>query len=130
MPLVTLLLFAAGAESPDASGACTADGSKLPESRVASAGSEEPPMPHVLIGGEAVQRPITGTHAVDGRTVHMRELHEEKLKKERRRPDYKFKKKASRSKGNRGQWKETGEGDGSGFAVGKRGGILRVPAQQ
>ena len=60
----------------------------------------------------------------------MRELHEEKLKKERRRPDYKFKKKASRSKGNRGQWKETGEGDGSGFAVGKRGGILRVPAQQ
>ena len=59
-----------------------------------------------------------------------RELHEEKLKKERRRPDYKFKKKASRSKGNRGQWKETGEGDGSGFAVGKRGGILRVPAQQ
>ena len=64
MPLVTLLLFAAGAESPDASGACTADGSKLPESRVASAGSEEPPMPHVLIGGEAVQRPITETHAV------------------------------------------------------------------
>jgi len=59
----------------------------------------------------------------------MRELHEEKLKKERRRPDYKFKKKASRSKGSRGQWKETGEGDGSGFAVGKRGGILRVPTQ-
>lgn len=77
MPLVALLLFAAGAESPDASGACTADGSKLPESRVASAGSEDPPMPHVLIGGEAVQRPITETHAVDGRTVHMRELHEE-----------------------------------------------------
>ena len=58
----------------------------------------------------------------------MRELQEEKLKKERRRPDYKFKKKPSRSKGSRGQWKETGEGDGSGFAVGKRGGILRAPA--
>ena len=60
----------------------------------------------------------------------MRELQEEKLKKERRRPDYKFKKKPSRSKGSRGQWKETGEGDGSGFAVGKRGGILRTPAHQ
>ena len=60
----------------------------------------------------------------------MRELQEEKLKKERRRPDYKFKKKPSRSKGSRGQWKETGEGDGSGFAVGKRGGILRAPAPQ
>ena len=34
MPLVTLLLFAAGAESPPA---CSADESKLPESKVAAA---------------------------------------------------------------------------------------------
>ena len=34
-------------------------------------------MPTVWLQGQRVERPITETHVVDGRTVHMRELHEE-----------------------------------------------------
>ena len=55
---------------------CEAE-SKLPESKVSAASPHEPAMPTVLLQGEPVQRPISETHEVDGRTVHMRELHEE-----------------------------------------------------
>ena len=54
----------------------------------------------------------------------MRELQEEKLKKERRRPDYKFKKKQARSKGNRGRQVAI-DADGSALATGKKGGLRR-----
>ena len=55
---------------------CEAD-SKLPDSKVSTASPHQPAMPTVLLQGQPVERPITETHVVDGRTVHMRELHEE-----------------------------------------------------
>ena len=60
--------------SSDAS--CEAD-SKLTDSKVSTASPHQPAMPTVLLQGEPVERPITESHQVDGRTVHLRELHEE-----------------------------------------------------
>ena len=55
---------------------CEAD-SKLTDSKVSTASPHQPAMPTVLLQGEPVERPITESHQVDGRTVHLRELHEE-----------------------------------------------------
>ena len=48
-----------------------------PDSKVSTASPHQPAMPTVTMQGEPVERPITETHVVDGRTVHMRQLHEE-----------------------------------------------------
>ena len=40
--------------------------------------ADAPPMPLVTVDGLPIERPITETHTVDGgRTVHMRQLHDE-----------------------------------------------------
>jgi len=86
--LLVLLAAArhASASSDAAPASCEADSkvtdskvsdSKVSDSKVVTASPHQPAMPIVLLRGERVERPITETHVVDGRTVHMRELHEE-----------------------------------------------------
>ena len=44
----------------------------------------------------------------------------------KQRPEYKFNKKAARTKGNRGQLKGEGGFDGGAMLTGKKGGLVRV----
>ena len=76
--MLLALLALGGTASSDAPPpeSCEAD-SKLPDSKVSTASPHQPAMPTVWLQGQRVERPITETHVVDGRTVHMRELHEE-----------------------------------------------------
>jgi large subunit GTPase 1 len=50
------------------------------------------------------------------------------LKDKAKRPEYKFHKKAARTKGNRGQVKDGGGYDGAAMVTGKKGGLVRVGA--
>ena len=57
-----VMLFAVGLDAKLSESACSID---------------EPAMPSVSIDGVLVERPITETHVIDGRPVHMRLLHDE-----------------------------------------------------
>ena len=47
-----------------------------------------------------------------------------------KRPEYKFQKKAVRTKGNRGKADDTDSYDGAAFSTGRRGGLVRVPVSK
>lgn len=74
--VVLLLTLLGSAASSDAADTCEAD-SKVSDSKEATVFPHQPAMPTVSVQGERVELPITETHVVDGRIVHMRELHKE-----------------------------------------------------
>lgn len=69
----------------------------------------------------------TATFAFDAADLELLEsLRLEGSSAKARRPDYKFHKKAARSKGSRGQVKNDGVYDGAALTTGKKGGLVRV----